>query len=251
MAGGLAQPIHHSGGHCFIWPLTVIANRISENSPKRLQAHASLSQESNPSLFSKPAFLTNRAASYMAMKRLRLAFDDCYDSNSPPGRAQRALERERMKQIMEKDSKRGLGDSEIGQVAKRGQRDDNEPPLKKVFPKRMVSGRSGNLFLRPNPMSFAARAWANLLVSDNGSSDDDKGPDTPEDSLSPPAIVTVELEEWEQGPLLIVTAPAILPTYKPSPFSFARRHWSSLSATSIYALFISPIQNSSDPLVAN
>ncbi|KAE9411350.1 hypothetical protein BT96DRAFT_870033 [Gymnopus androsaceus JB14] len=156
-----------------------------------------------------------------------------YDSNSPPGRAQRALERERMKQIMEKDSKRGLSDGEIGQVAKRGRRDDNEPPLKKVFPKRMVSGRSGNLFSRPNPMSFAARAWANPLVSDNGSSDDDKGPDTPEDSLSPPAIVTVELEEWERGPSLIVTAPAILPAYKPSPFSFARRRWSSLSASPI------------------
>lgn len=157
------------------------------------------------------------------------------NDSTPAGRAQRALERERMKKAIEREVlvKRGLSDGEIDQVAKRGRRDDKEPPLKKVFPKRTLSGRSGNLFSRPNPMSFAARAWAGPLVSDNGSSDDDKGPDTPEDSQSPPALVVLELDEWERGPSLIVTAPTIPPAYKPSPFSFARRRWSSLSTSPV------------------
>jgi len=88
-------------------------------------------------------------------------------------------------------------------------------------------------------MNFAARAWANSVMSDDGSSDDDKGPVTPEDSQSPPAIIEVEMEEWDRGPSLIVTAPAIPPAYKPSPFSFARRRWSSLST--------SPVEEQSKP----
>ncbi|KAJ3791018.1 hypothetical protein GGU10DRAFT_63924 [Lentinula aff. detonsa] len=156
------------------------------------------------------------------------------------GRAQRALEREKTKQIMERELlvKRGLSEIEIEQITKRGKWDDSSPhgkelPLKRVFPKRSTSFRSGNLFSRPNPMSFAARAWANPLVSDDGSSEDEKGPDTPEDSQSPPAIMEVELEDWDRGPSLIVTAPAVPPAYKPSPFSFARRRWSSLSASPV------------------
>ncbi|KAJ3934009.1 MAG: hypothetical protein NXY57DRAFT_996312 [Lentinula lateritia] len=160
--------------------------------------------------------------------------------NALAGRAQRALEREKAKQIVERELlvKRGLSDGEIERITKKGKWDgsnphDKEPPLKKVFPKRSTSFRSGNLFSRPNPMSFAARAWANPLVSDDASSEDEKVPDTPEDSLSPPAIVEVELEDWDRGPSLIVTAPAVPPAYKPSPFSFARRRWSSLSASPI------------------
>ncbi|KAJ3909197.1 hypothetical protein F5879DRAFT_984991 [Lentinula edodes] len=160
--------------------------------------------------------------------------------NALAGRAQRALEREKAKEIVERELlvKRGLSDGEIERITKKGKWDgsnphDKEPPLKKVFPKRSTSFRSGNLFSRPNPMSFAARAWANPLVSDDASSEDEKGPDTPEDSLSPPAIVEVELEDWDRGPSLIVTAPAVPPAYKPSPFSFARRRWSSLSASPI------------------
>ncbi|KAJ3777865.1 hypothetical protein FB446DRAFT_715974 [Lentinula raphanica] len=155
-------------------------------------------------------------------------------------RAQRALEREKTKQSIEREllAKRGLSEIEIEQITKRGKWDDGsshkkELPLKKIFPKRSASFRSGNLFSRPNPMSFAARAWANPLVSDDGSSEDEKGPNTPEESQSPPAIVEVDLEDWDRGPSLIVTAPAVPPAYKPSPFSFARRRWSSLSASPV------------------
>ncbi|KAJ4483295.1 hypothetical protein J3R30DRAFT_3698073 [Lentinula aciculospora] len=167
-----------------------------------------------------------------------------YDPDSPQnalaGRAQRAFEREKTKQTLERELlvKRGLSEGEIERITKRGKWDDSdlhgkELPLKKVFPKISNSFRSGNLFSRPNPMSFAARAWANARVSDDGSSEDEKGPDTPEDSQSPPAILEVELGEWDRGPSLIVTAPAVPPAYKPSPFSFARRRWSSLSASPV------------------
>ncbi|KAF9066159.1 hypothetical protein BDP27DRAFT_1331052 [Rhodocollybia butyracea] len=168
-----------------------------------------------------------------------------YDPDSPQNasvnRAQRALEREKAKQLLEREilAKRGLSDGEIDRIAKNGRLGDHQPPLRKVFPKRSTSFRTHNLFSRPTPMNFAARAWANSVMSDDGSSDDDKGPVTPEDSQSPPAIIEVEMEEWDRGPSLIVTAPAIPPAYKPSPFSFARRRWSSLST--------SPVEEQSKP----
>ncbi|KAF5393241.1 hypothetical protein D9757_000684 [Collybiopsis confluens] len=166
---------------------------------------------------------------------LRKGYDPKSPENSPAGRAQRAAEREKTKLALEKESlaKRGIEQDELGPDTKRGKFDDGEFPLKRVFPKRSLASRTGNLFSKPNPMSFAARAWANPLVSDEGSSDDDEqGPETPEESQSPPAVM-VEMEERERGPSLIVTAPTIPPAYKPSPFSFARRRWSALSASPV------------------
>ncbi|KIK67298.1 hypothetical protein GYMLUDRAFT_156522 [Collybiopsis luxurians FD-317 M1] len=162
----------------------------------------------------------------------RKGYDPRSPENSPAGRAQRAAEREKAKQALELLAKRGSDQGEVGPNAKKGRLDDSELPLRRVFPKRSLSSRTGNLFSKPNPMSFAARAWANPLVSDDGSSDDEQGPETPEESQSPPAII-VEPEERERGPSLIVTAPAIPPAYKPSPFSFARRRWSSLSTSPV------------------
>ncbi|KAK7053347.1 histone lysine methyltransferase Set9 [Paramarasmius palmivorus] len=150
-------------------------------------------------------------------------------AESSPGktREQRALEREKQKARLEKEGKNkrsseggdaGLEDSPLRKKSKH-----EEPPPLRMYPRPSLVNRGSNLFSKPNPMRFAARAWAGPLVADDGtSSEEDKGPVTPEDSAaSSPAI---EVVDADPAPL---AAPSL--TYKPSPFNFARRRWSSQS----------------------
>ncbi|EEB91427.1 hypothetical protein MPER_10211, partial [Moniliophthora perniciosa FA553] len=156
-------------------------------------------------------------------------------AESSPGktREQRALEREKQKAKLEteaaakRNKRSGEGGDSLGDSpSKRSKMDDEQPPLRRMYPKPTLVNRGSNLFSKPNPMSFAARAWAGPLVSDDGtSSEDEKGPVTPEDSaaLSPP--VTVESNVMP----IVAAAPSL--TFKPSPFNLARRRWASRSRT--------------------
>ncbi|KAK2463199.1 hypothetical protein APHAL10511_004854 [Amanita phalloides] len=112
-------------------------------------------------------------------------------------------------------------------------------PLQKVLP-RSSGFRSIKLLSNPNPLSFALQAWRDLVVMDESSSsdEDEKGVATPDDDQSPPAATIVDPDD-----LLPRTSPSptfggtpILPrgalTYKPSPITFAKRRWASVSSDS-------------------
>ncbi|KAK7472765.1 histone lysine methyltransferase Set9, variant 2 [Stygiomarasmius scandens] len=147
--------------------------------------------------------------------------------SSPHSRAQRALEREKQKERLEQEarSRKRPGDDEDDEDdVLETKRARCEIPLRRLFPK--PSGlRGGNLFGRPNPLSFAARAWSGPLIPDDGSSEDERGPHTPENSASPPVIT---IQSGEEPPVMITATVAPSLNFKPTPFSFARRRWSSL-----------------------
>ena len=108
----------------------------------------------------------------------------------------------------------------------------------KVLPRRMSMFKGASLVSNPNPLRFALKVWANPVLCDgdddgddvSSSSDeeeDDQGPETPEDYLSPPAN-TVDLVDHEAS---VDARATILPrarlTFKPSPFTYAKRRWAS------------------------
>ncbi|KAI3618592.1 histone-lysine n-methyltransferase set9 [Moniliophthora roreri] len=154
-------------------------------------------------------------------------------AESSPGktREQRALEREKQKAKLEteaavkRNKRSGEGDDSVGDTpSKRSKTDEEQPPLRRMYPKPTLVNRGSNLFSKPNPMSFAARAWAGPLVSDDGiSSEDEKGPVTPEDSAAPSPAVAIESDT------IVAAVPSL--TLKPSPFNLARRRWASRSRT--------------------
>ncbi|KAJ8096170.1 hypothetical protein PM082_000078 [Marasmius tenuissimus] len=61
------------------------------------------------------------------------------------------------------------------------------------------------------------------------SSEEEKGPDTPGDSDSLPAIIEVVGDAEKTGTTILGAVPSL--TYEPTPFNFARRRWKSLSRT--------------------
>ncbi|KAF5370841.1 hypothetical protein D9758_001978 [Tetrapyrgos nigripes] len=151
-------------------------------------------------------------------------------TNTSPSRAERALEREKQKERREKEQevsqnkkRSGDDDDDDGPETKRLRGNGGRLPLRRVFPRPGSLG-SGNLVGRPNPLSFATRAWSGLMISDDGSEEDGEGPHTPEDSQSPPAV---GVESGDPASLVITAAIPPPLTYKPTPFSFARRRWSS------------------------
>ncbi|KXN85355.1 Histone-lysine N-methyltransferase SET9 [Leucoagaricus sp. SymC.cos] len=105
--------------------------------------------------------------------------------------------------------------------------DEESLPIQKVLPRRQSTFKGASLVSNPNPLRFALQAWANpvLCDEDNSSSEDEQGPETPEDHLSPPAATIVDLEDSGPGS----TLPRAPLTYKPSPFTFAKRRWASAS----------------------
>ncbi|KAF7315565.1 SET domain-containing protein [Mycena indigotica] len=142
-------------------------------------------------------------------------------------RAQRAEEREKVRQWLErkdqaeaedtepaglsgrKRSSAELDDTEETAKRKVARADDEAPTLlQKVVPRPNSGFRGGSLFSRPNPLAYALHAWASPLLSTASSSEDEHPPDTPEDE----EIVHVSIK----------TVNSML---KPSPFSFARRRW--------------------------
>ncbi|KAJ7680438.1 hypothetical protein DFH06DRAFT_973526 [Mycena polygramma] len=91
---------------------------------------------------------------------------------------------------------------------------ETQLPLQKVLPRPSSGFRGGQLFSKPNPLSYALHAWASPLVSTASSSEDELPPVTPEDEL------TVDLPSETCGP--DYKSPA---SFKPTPFTFARRRW--------------------------
>ena len=116
-------------------------------------------------------------------------------------------------------------------------------PVQKVLPRRIPAFRGASLVSNPNPLRFALQVWANPVLCNEGeeeepvlsssSEEDDQGPETPDDQLSPPAnMVDLDHETLRDVPVSSVDVKAtILPraplTYKPSPFTFAKRRWAS------------------------
>ncbi|KAK1232330.1 histone lysine methyltransferase Set9 [Marasmius sp. AFHP31] len=154
-------------------------------------------------------------------------------SSPARSREQRALEREKMKERLEKgspDGRKRAGESMDGSFSKRGRWGDVEP-LQRMFPKPAPFRTRSGLFTRPNPVRFASQAWAGPLITEDDmlSSEEEKGPDTPGDSASPPAIIEVIDDAEKIKANILGVVPSL--TYKPTPFNFARRRWKSLSRT--------------------
>ncbi|KAG7098649.1 hypothetical protein E1B28_000565 [Marasmius oreades] len=147
-------------------------------------------------------------------------------------REQRALEREKLRAKLEKGSKRS-GESEVNDPpsSKRRRWDDegHKVPLQRMVPKPSPFRTLSGLMSKPNPMRFATQAWAGPLVAEDGaSSEEDKGPDTLEDAALPPAVIDITTGfDSEKSSATVGMIPSL--TYKPSPFNFARRKWSSMS----------------------
>jgi histone-lysine N-methyltransferase SUV420H len=155
-------------------------------------------------------------------------------------RAQRAEEREKVRRWQQKVKEEAEEDSPDEDAAsparKRSSADidgledrpkkkvprakEKQLPLQKVIPRPSSGFRGGQLFAKPNPLSYALHAWASPLVSTASSSEDELPPVTPEDEL------TVELPSDTCGPAF-TSPPTIDLTFKPTPFSFARRRWGS------------------------
>lgn len=109
--------------------------------------------------------------------------------------------------------------------------EDESLPPQKILPRRTTTFKGASLVSNPNPLRFALHAWANPVLCDElSSSEDEQGPETPEDHQSPPSATIADLEH--EGQNLPMSAPA-LPraplTHKPSPFTFAKRRWASTS----------------------
>lgn len=135
----------------------------------------------------------------------------------PLSRAERASEREKQRALLEKEAQAAV------QSKKRPNEepdvfDDRPRKLLKVQP-RPLSFRASKLFCKPNPLSFALEAWAGPLVADSDSSEDESGPVTPGDYLSK-VENTVKIVQRSSTSMRS-------DVFKPSPFNFARRRWSS------------------------
>ncbi|KAJ6587033.1 hypothetical protein DFH09DRAFT_910256 [Mycena vulgaris] len=150
-------------------------------------------------------------------------------------RAERAEEREKIRRWLQKkneeEAEDSPGEDDGGHPRKRSSADIDDPedhpkrkalrakekqlPLQKVLPRPSSGFRGGQLFSKPNPLSYALHAWSSPLVSTASSSEDELPPVTPEDE---PSVDTF-------SPAF--TPPPIGLTFKPSPISFARRRWGS------------------------
>ncbi|KAJ6625524.1 hypothetical protein B0H10DRAFT_2001733 [Mycena sp. CBHHK59/15] len=94
-------------------------------------------------------------------------------------------------------------------------------PAQRVLPRPSSGFRGGQLFAKPNPLSYALHAWGSPLLSTASSSEDELPPVTPEDDR------IVDLHSEGCGPTFVSPPPAIDLAFKPTPFSFARRRWGS------------------------
>ncbi|KAG6918717.1 hypothetical protein DXG01_012202 [Tephrocybe rancida] len=153
-------------------------------------------------------------------------------------RAERAIERDRAKTHVddnaEKDGtsrKRTIDDLDLQELPIKRAYIRRDPP-KRVVPRQTSSFKGGQLFSNPNPYSFARQAWAGPVTFDE-SSDDGEAPVTPEDVLSPPpTIIEADTPDGHTAPLQM--SASILPRgasiFKPSPFAFAKRRWTSSSS---------------------
>ncbi|KAG6886164.1 hypothetical protein C0993_000682 [Termitomyces sp. T159_Od127] len=154
-------------------------------------------------------------------------------------RAERAIERERAKthgeELLDEDGmprKRTMEDLNLQELPSKRAYHRREPP-KRVVPRQTSAiYNSRQLFSNPNPYSFARQAWAGPITLDE-SSEDEKAPVTPEDIKSPSATI-VEAGTSEEAIASLPMPASVLPRgasiFKPSPFAFAKRRWTSASS---------------------
>jgi histone-lysine N-methyltransferase SUV420H len=168
--------------------------------------------------------------------------------NTALSRAQRAIERTKAKSRLEQEAdlrnRKRTNDTDSekdNHPRKRVQQDTDgvgggprtPQRLRRVLPRPPSSVPGGTLISNPNPLSFALRAWAAPIIKDE-SSDDEPALITPESKRSlPVAVVECGQEITSLNSPSIIAAPPAQgsSTFKPSPFTFARRRWASVSAT--------------------
>ncbi|KAG6849992.1 hypothetical protein H0H93_002782 [Arthromyces matolae] len=150
------------------------------------------------------------------------------DSVTLSSRAERAMERDRVKAQSEHspDSdatsrKRTIDDLDLQELPSKRPYHRREPP-KRAIP-RQTSTIFKQLFSNPNPYSFARRAWGGPVTFDD-SSEDEKEPVTPEDVQSSSATIDVADIDLTSLPISLPRSASI---FKPSPFTFAKRRWTS------------------------
>lgn len=152
-------------------------------------------------------------------------------------RAERAIERERAKAHgdgpLDEDvpRKRTMEDLDLQELPSKRAYHRRAPP-KRVVPRQTAAMfRSRQLFSNPNPYSFAQQAWAGPVTFDD-SSEDEKAPVTPEDIKSPSATIVEDISEEPIAslPMSASVLPRGVSIFKPSPFAFAKRRWTSTSS---------------------
>ncbi|KAG6879664.1 hypothetical protein C0992_013200 [Termitomyces sp. T32_za158] len=151
-------------------------------------------------------------------------------------RAERAIERERARAHgdgpLDQEGmprKRTIEDLDLQELPSKRAYHRREPP-KRVVPRQTAAiFKSRQLFSNPNPYSFARQAWAGPITFDD-SSEDEKAPVTPEDIKSPSATI-VAVDTSEEAIASLPMPASVLPRgasiFKPSPFAFAKRRWTS------------------------
>jgi hypothetical protein len=136
--------------------------------------------------------------------------------NQPRTRAERARDRDMVKTLHQPVKVEDHHGSSSVRSLKR----------KKVHP-RPTLFRGASLFLRPSPLNFALKAWA---------------PPFSTEALAPSSVISTVPEVIDITEEVVATTMTIstdsstmrLPSFtmKPSPFSFARRRWSSVPSPS-------------------
>ncbi|KAF5380373.1 hypothetical protein D9615_004503 [Tricholomella constricta] len=160
-------------------------------------------------------------------------------------RAERAIERQKAKSQDNEEEKVGTWTSprrkrsidelhleELPSKRPYRRREQVLEPPKRVVPRSTTNFKGGRLFSNPNPLSFALQAWAGPVNFDE-SSEDEKAPVTPDDIQSPPAAI-IEANSTDAHIVSLAITASTLPrgalTFKPSPFTFAKRRWMSASS---------------------
>ncbi|TFK23182.1 hypothetical protein FA15DRAFT_594777 [Coprinopsis marcescibilis] len=111
--------------------------------------------------------------------------------------------------------------------------DGNATKLRqRVMPRPTSTFRGPKLVSNPSPLNFALHAWAGPVILDDSSEDEDSNtsPETPEELQSPGPEIA-EGDELSASSLLPLAAPVPRAPliYKPTPFTFSKRRWVSLS----------------------
>ncbi|KAG6832638.1 hypothetical protein H0H92_014474 [Tricholoma furcatifolium] len=167
-------------------------------------------------------------------------------------RAERAIERDRAKAqadgALETDvtpRKRTIDELDLQELpSKRAY--TRRAPSKRVLPRQTSSMKGGQLFSNPNPYNFARQAWATVTFDE--SSEDEAAPVTPEDIQSPPTTaVEPEPTDSHIASLPVSLLPRGVSIFKPSPFAYAKRRWTTASNHSEDNMSPDPTETCSAP----
>ncbi|KAL0956481.1 hypothetical protein HGRIS_002627 [Hohenbuehelia grisea] len=185
-----------------------------------------------------------KAAEKAAKSALRLGNHLKPVTQSPLSRAERVVERERVKTYLEQQAessrKRAMEtddeDEETTPSLKRRHFDmeekqevEHQQEHEPSYPVRNTSASlfRGGLLARPAPYAMARHFLQN--PSEDESSTDDNGPFTPEDQSSPPAVEIASEDSDHSFRPVAVPARRSFGAFKPSPYMYAKRRWASSS----------------------